>query len=239
MATQKQIVANQRNAQKSTGPRTTAGKAKSSRNALKTGIYADDETALPCEDPLKLQDLQREYYACYAPATPAQRCLVDALVRDEWLLRRFAMIEGQLLTDYWVCRRDCDKKTPDLALGITYDHLNSKLEGLQRRINATRKAYLTTLAAVETRQAAMESEAPGLDPARSQPPDSFPEPIGFVPPLAPTPDPSTQVPPAELLPPHHSARNGSREFAIGFVPPNGAGPRPAQPHSRRNTGTNA
>ena len=38
MATEKQIAANRANAQKSTGPRTAAGRLKSSRNALRHGL---------------------------------------------------------------------------------------------------------------------------------------------------------------------------------------------------------
>ena len=40
MSTRRQIEANRRNAQKSTGPPSVTGKAASSMNALKTGIYA-------------------------------------------------------------------------------------------------------------------------------------------------------------------------------------------------------
>jgi hypothetical protein len=38
MATEKQILANRRNAQKSTGPKTAAGRLKSSRNAFRHGL---------------------------------------------------------------------------------------------------------------------------------------------------------------------------------------------------------
>jgi hypothetical protein len=37
---QKQLLANRRNAQKSTGPKTALGKFRSSRNALKQGLYS-------------------------------------------------------------------------------------------------------------------------------------------------------------------------------------------------------
>jgi hypothetical protein len=41
MASRRQITANRRNARKSTGPRTSAGKLRSRRNALKHGLTAE------------------------------------------------------------------------------------------------------------------------------------------------------------------------------------------------------
>ena len=43
MATAKQVAANSRNAQRSTGPRTAAGKSTSSRNALRHGLSRPQE----------------------------------------------------------------------------------------------------------------------------------------------------------------------------------------------------
>ena len=50
MTSQARIDANQKNAQHSTGPKTDAGKAKSSRNALKHGLTAE-AAVLPNENP--------------------------------------------------------------------------------------------------------------------------------------------------------------------------------------------
>ena len=47
MATEKQIAANRANAKRSTGPKTAAGRAKSSRNAYRHGLSRD----LPLHDP--------------------------------------------------------------------------------------------------------------------------------------------------------------------------------------------
>ena len=190
MATHKQITANRRNAQRSTGPRTLEGKSASSRNSLATGIYADAETALPHEDPEALAALAAEYHAHYQPHSPAERCLLDCLVSDEWLLRRFRRIEGELLTD-----RSTRISGDARLLGDAYGMVNTTLERLQRRINATRKAYLKTLEALAALQAAAEentrtqspSLAPSPDPATGPvaPAVQPPAPIGFVPSLAP------------------------------------------------------
>ena len=70
MATEKQVAANRANAQRSTGPTTEEGKANSTLNALKSGIYAQS-LLLPDEKLDDLRTLIDEYYFFYAPLTPA------------------------------------------------------------------------------------------------------------------------------------------------------------------------
>ena len=95
MSSQLQIEANRRNSQKSTGPRTAAGKAIASQNALGSGIYAESET-IRDENASDLDSLAAAYYARFHPAAPEQRCLVDILVHSEWTLRRLRRAEAQL-----------------------------------------------------------------------------------------------------------------------------------------------
>ncbi len=62
MATSAQIAANQRNAQKSTGPKTEKGKARSRENALKHGLRAFTiMPTLPSEDPQRIDDRIQEW----------------------------------------------------------------------------------------------------------------------------------------------------------------------------------
>lgn len=95
MATQPQIDANRRNAQKSTGPVTDAGRNVSRLNALKSGIHAKS-TVIPGENAEELDQLIADYRRQYQPATPEQRFLVDTMVNAEWMLRRYHSVEAKL-----------------------------------------------------------------------------------------------------------------------------------------------
>jgi hypothetical protein len=95
MATQAQILANRRNALRSTGPRSNEGKAVSRFNALKSGIQAKSQV-IPGEDPVELEKLAADYHLQFQPATPLERFLTDALVNAEWQLRRYRKVEAQL-----------------------------------------------------------------------------------------------------------------------------------------------
>ena len=83
MASIQQIEAIRRNARRSTGPRTTEGKAVSRYNALAGAIYADRETVLPHEDPEALTALAAEHYEQFQPGSPEKRSLVDYPVSEE------------------------------------------------------------------------------------------------------------------------------------------------------------
>ncbi|MFN7998692.1 MAG: hypothetical protein U0Q18_34030 [Bryobacteraceae bacterium] len=97
MATQKQIEANRRNAQKSTGPRTEEGKAKCKMNALRHGRRA--ETAvLPYENPEELAALKAALTSEWNPQTETERILLDQMVVSQWKLQRNETIEHSIIT---------------------------------------------------------------------------------------------------------------------------------------------
>ncbi|MBN2181419.1 MAG: hypothetical protein JW715_05860, partial [Sedimentisphaerales bacterium] len=62
MSTQAQINANRQNAQKSTGPKTAAGKAVSAKNAVKHGLFAE-EAVITGENPADFNNLRQELLA--------------------------------------------------------------------------------------------------------------------------------------------------------------------------------
>src|SRR5262245_5995840 len=95
MATIRQIQANRRNSLKSTGPRTTAGKAASSMNALKSGIDAKSHI-IRGEDPEELETLRASYYDSFRPTRPEEAVLVDVIIAADWQLRRLRKAEAEI-----------------------------------------------------------------------------------------------------------------------------------------------
>ncbi len=140
MSTRKQRRANRLNALKSTGPRTVEGKRVSSLNALKSGLDAQSQI-VPGESPEESAELQADYLAQFAPTTPEQRFLVDKLIRNEWLLRRYHRVEAQL----WLYQsRLCDQKT-GVELGEAYSKAATTFQRLHRQVNTAEKAHTEAL----------------------------------------------------------------------------------------------
>ncbi len=87
---------NRANAQHSTGPRTEAGKRRSSLNAIRHGLTAQT-VVLPSEDPAQYETLRRQMLDEYQPATPTETQLVQELVDTAWRLNRIPLLEASLL----------------------------------------------------------------------------------------------------------------------------------------------
>lgn len=168
MSTEKQIAANRLNAKRSTGPTTPAGKARSAMNALQSGIHAES-LVLPDEKLEDLRALIAEYYVFHTPLTPVARAAVDNLIRAEWLSRRLARIDTQILIDeigtfsgpYPAC-------TTSQAF-TTCETVNQ----VQRRITATDHLYHRNLKVYQAMQPDPEIE-PAPEP--EQYPHAQPEP---------------------------------------------------------------
>jgi hypothetical protein len=93
MATPRQIAANRRNAQRSTGPKTVQGKQASSRNAVKHGLLA---RIIPAETQ-GWQELITGLYESLRPQDELQRFLVDQIAHCMIRLQRSAGCEERWL----------------------------------------------------------------------------------------------------------------------------------------------
>jgi len=96
MATEKQIEANRRNAQKSTGPRSPEGRANSSRNATKFGLTAG-QTIIDGESREEFVAFYLDREKVLKPADAIEEGLVERIIICEWRLRRAYRAEAGLM----------------------------------------------------------------------------------------------------------------------------------------------
>ncbi len=89
-----QIIANRKNAMKSTGPRTPEGKAASSQNRLAHGLCSSS-LLVRGESPTEFQALHTEIVGAYRPATPEEKILTDQLAEAQWRLNRARRVEAK------------------------------------------------------------------------------------------------------------------------------------------------
>jgi hypothetical protein len=123
--TEAQITANQANAEKSTGPTTEAGKARSSLNAIKTGLTGRILLIPEHDAPIYQKHLDR-FFAKYSPATDDEHDLVQSIVDDEWRLLSIVPRE----TGIWALGRDVcaalvvHEKDPNRREGLLLAHIS-------------------------------------------------------------------------------------------------------------------
>ena len=201
MSTLRQIEANRRNAQKSTGPTSVTGKAASSMNALKTGIHAKS-LVLPSENPAELEQLIDEYYQQprpHHPRSPLPRRRVHPLrVAPPPLPRRrnpnVAIPERKRIPR-------SGEVPPRILRHPARPNAFSKL---QYRVDSTRRARERVLQSLKQLQAetAAETDPPPDPPEAPAAPSLTPSlqttspVIGFVP-----PNPRSSPTPARTRPP--------------------------------------
>jgi len=97
MSSPSRIEINRANSQHSTGPKTEAGKQRSSLNALRHGLTGQI-VVMPTEDLQAYQSHLKSFTDEYHPQGATESNLVQALADTSWRLNRVAALEANLLT---------------------------------------------------------------------------------------------------------------------------------------------
>jgi hypothetical protein len=87
MPSQKQLKANRRNAQKSTGPKSKKGKSRVAQNAFKHGFTANTPI-IPGEDPDAYNTFRANLTKELNPQGPTEKMLADRIIDLSWRLKR-------------------------------------------------------------------------------------------------------------------------------------------------------
>lgn len=103
MSTEKQLTANQQNAQLSTGPSTMNGKAIVATNAIKHGIFTKDLILSSESEKESIEDYEELLYNLVdslGPCNQIESLLVEKIAVDFWRLRRTIQFETGSIAKY-------------------------------------------------------------------------------------------------------------------------------------------
>jgi len=96
MSTQSQIIANRRNAYKSTGPRTPQGKEIAKQNSVKHGLTAANDI-ISAENRPEFDLFRAQMLAELKPQSPLESMLAERVVSLSWRLKRIRRIQNQAI----------------------------------------------------------------------------------------------------------------------------------------------
>ncbi len=162
MASAAQIAANRRNALRSTGPRTAAGKARSRRNAHKHGLYARVEPPPP-EDAAQIDRLTAEYRRRLQPADQIEEGLVRRLALTQFRLSRIPILEAALLNSQ-IAKAKLRCQDLPLAVGRAVRACAGALEKLSRYEASLDRNFELILETLLTRRRRRREESDGTNP---------------------------------------------------------------------------
>ncbi|HZQ53583.1 MAG TPA: hypothetical protein VFB14_15380 [Bryobacteraceae bacterium] len=173
MATNAQINANRANAQLSTGPTSEAGKARSSKNAVTTGLTGRT-VLLPAEDAALYESHCLEFLERHQPADEAEKALVQSLADTEWRLQRIPSLEagiyaiGRLeLADLFPNEEESVRKQLiEAKIFLTYQRQLNNLSVQENRLRRQREKDLAALK--ELQEARKQQLQAQLDQAARQ-----------------------------------------------------------------------
>jgi hypothetical protein len=202
MATESQINANRENAKLSTGPKTEEGKAKSSCNNTKFGLFATNNCVQP-EEREDYENFSTALWTTLAPADPVEEVTAAEFVRNAWRLRRCAMAEetlGEIVARFQASQnkaRNTDHPAADPMIYPTYlptqtaiDRARTSAQNGMRRakadldkMQAARKSRPAAVLQVEPKSTPAAEPAPTIRTQskpvpRPSPEPSVPESIG-------------------------------------------------------------
>jgi len=164
MPTQKQIAANRRNAQKSTGPRTTQGKSISRLNARREG-FTGQIIILDSDDRPHFEKFQSDLIADLQPKTTLELSLAHAIAWDTWRLNHLRAVETNLYAlgvENPGAVSDDPRLNPAIADAATFLQESAHFDRLslyEQRLTRTLHKNLATLRDLQTERRRHESEA--------------------------------------------------------------------------------
>jgi hypothetical protein len=159
MVSEKQVEANRRNAQKSTGPKTAEGKSNSSRNNLRHGLTGQI-SLLPAEDREAHDAFCNELIDSFNPETPMERQLAQSIAEDNWRLNRARALENNMFAlAHGHERRELQIALADAETFLTQANAFNLLSIYEQRINRGMQRNMKLLRELQAERKAQHDQA--------------------------------------------------------------------------------
>ena len=159
MISEKQLAANRANAQRSTGARTAAGKANSSRNNLRHGLTGQI-SLLPTEDREAHDAFCNELIDSFRPDTPMEHQLAHSIAEDSWRLNRARAIENNMFAlGHGHQHREAQIALADAATFLAQAAAFNLLSIYEQRINRNIQRNLKLLQELQAERKAQHDQA--------------------------------------------------------------------------------
>ncbi len=159
MVSEKQLEANRRNAEKSTGPKTAEGKSNSSRNNLRHGLTGQI-SLLPTEDRAAHDAFCNELIASFNPETPMEWQLAQSISEDSWRLNRACAIENNMFAlGHHHERREIQIALADAKTFLAQAAAFNLLSLYEQRINRNLQRNMKLLRDLQTERKAQHDKA--------------------------------------------------------------------------------
>jgi hypothetical protein len=223
------------NAQKSRGPATEAGRARSSQNSIRHSLCSK-KYFITQEDRPEFDLYYDDLLAALAPEGALESKVAEAIIMDEWRLTRARQVENQIFCCGYMSAKPEDQFISSAETWLAHSKELATLTLYEQRINrvlARNKTEFSSLQAARQASSAglpcappaTQSQSPEVlptaaEPAESQPETATPEqPAGFVHSSeAPTPAQSS-TPGREVAPPPAGFVRSSSPIAPLEQPP--------------------
>lgn len=206
---------NRKNAQHSTGPKTTEGKSESSKNAFRHGLASNKFLVLPWENMDEFDELLDNLRAEHQPATQTEALLIEKMAEHFWLSQRALRLQDMCF------HRDvpiCDQPK-ELALYLRYQATHdrafhkclavlAKLRAEQRKIEGGFVSQKRQEAAEVRRQEIHAARMAGLTSNKSSK-EQRGEPLTPSPATAPVASALIQPEQPSSVPPQHTEASAS------------------------------
>jgi len=140
MATEKQIMANRKNASKSTGPKTDVGKSASKKNSVKHGLLSIDPLTHPGEKNVEeFQKYTSSMTKFLNPQNDMEMFFVNRIISCTWRLKRVTNIEEAIFN------ASLQNQDGDDPATFLFEYLRDKMNVISRYETAIERSLFKTL----------------------------------------------------------------------------------------------